>query len=205
MDTLNTLPEIIEKAKLWNQVQGPSFIWNTSFWEAASFIDLSSRGITEQFEKEMTTPYKQMLAEFGQTMAPTKTPTPAPTLHVSYNNEMSFDEANEYCAKRTDPPMQMISIHSAAENEKVKEACGGIGCWLGLEVHDSSHKNWMWTDQSGSLQDYSNWHPGEPNNLRGHEDVAYMAPDGQWADLTNANHQFLAVCSECGGDTGILC
>merc|ERR1712154_365878 len=62
MSTLNTHRSILEKAKLWNQVQGtPSFMWNMSIWQATSFIDLSSRGITEQFEKEMTTPYKQMI------------------------------------------------------------------------------------------------------------------------------------------------
>jgi gliding motility-associated-like protein len=78
----------------------------------------------------------------------------------------------------------LISIQSAAENACIINALntkgyGGI-IWIGFN-DEASEGLFEWYDQSPVT--YTNWAPGEPNNLGGNEDCTQIYPNGQWNDL----------------------
>lgn len=74
----------------------------------------------------------------------------------------------------------LASIGSAAEEGFLATTFGGARFWIGFN-DAASEGTWVWSD--GSPVTYTNWAPGEPNNL-GDEDYAVMNWSGvQWNDL----------------------
>jgi hypothetical protein len=79
----------------------------------------------------------------------------------------------------------LVTISSQAENDWVWQTFSGPdhGLWLGL-TDVAEEGRWVWA--SGEPVTYTNWHPGEPNNL-GDEDYAQLFRDGTWNDTNNHN------------------
>lgn len=104
----------------------------------------------------------------------------------------------------------LVSIQSAAENQCLISALNNMGqsgvIWIGFN-DEQVENNFVWYDQSPVI--YTNWAPGEPNNLNG-ENCTQIYPDGMWNDLdcNTANAQSVIEVSLCpvvdaGADTGI--
>lgn len=75
----------------------------------------------------------------------------------------------------------LVSINDAAEEVYLIDSFGsGESYWIGL-TDVSAEGDYQWTD--GSPYTYTNWAPGEPNNL-GDEDYVAMnwGPSGSWND-----------------------
>ena len=90
-----------------------------------------------------------------------------PDRHVTY------DEAAAFC---TQIGATIASIHSAAENELARTACGGLVCWLGLVEYGgdagtaAASQAWRWQDPPASqaaIPAYTNWAAGAPDNAGG--------------------------------------
>eukprot|EP01046_Picozoa_sp_COSAG06_P030581 COSAG06_NODE_2913_length_6099_cov_4.730500_2_plen_842_part_00 len=103
----------------------------------------------------------------------------------------------------------LASLHSQADQETVHRLRNAHGAttthvWIGFHDRDdeqgSDGSGFKWND--GSATDYSNWHPGEPNQWRGtEEDCTLMygglhAHDGTWNDGSCAS-EFAFVCKVC--------
>ena len=69
MKSLNQRKEIIDKAGVYNLIS-PHKDWMADVMEARSFVNLTKRGMTIQFESAIMDPYEIMLAA--------REPTPAP-------------------------------------------------------------------------------------------------------------------------------
>jgi len=104
----------------------------------------------------------------------------------------------------------LVSIQSAAENQCIIDALNNMGqggvIWIGFN-DEQVENNFEWYDQSPVI--YTNWAPGEPNNLNG-ENCTQIYPDGLWNDLdcNTANAQSVIEVNLCpvvnaGSDTGI--
>ena len=65
--------------------------------------------------------------------------------------------------------------------------------WIGGYL--DSNKKWKWTD--GSTWGYTNWYPGEPNNLGGKQDKLIFNPrgNGKWDD-ENEKLKFSFICQK---------
>ena len=71
----------------------------------------------------------------------------------------------------------IATIHSAAENELARQACGLESCWLGL-VYDPT---WLWQNPPASQTTapaYTNWAAGEPANPGASAHAVMMS--GEW-------------------------
>ena len=89
MSLLNRRTAIIEKAKIYNAIEGS--YWNADVMTAESFLDVSARGLARQFQTAIMKPYEEMLEReqvtpnptskptAKQTQKPTKKPTSKPT------------------------------------------------------------------------------------------------------------------------------
>jgi hypothetical protein len=79
----------------------------------------------------------------------------------------------------------LVTISSQAENDWVWRTFGGPdhGLWIGLSDLVEEGR-WVWAN--GEPVTYTNWDPGEPNNL-GDEDYAQLFRDGTWNDTNNHN------------------
>ena len=84
---------------------------------------------------------------------------------------LNYPEAEAFC---TEIGATIASIHSAAENELARTACGTSMCWLGLEEiggnarTPKASQTWRWVD--GSTATYTNWVGSEPNNYEGKDE-----------------------------------
>jgi len=81
----------------------------------------------------------------------------------------------------------LASITSAEENEQVTRISDGKPVWVGGVRKGSGNgpgaDHWYWSD--GQHWTYTNWHPGEPNNMGGGENRVHLglqAP-GTWNDV----------------------
>lgn len=71
----------------------------------------------------------------------------------------------------------LVSIHSAKENEAAMKASAFQTVWIGLFKDP-----WKWTD--GSSSSFRYWKPNQPNYLQGQDCVAAVFKDlGKWNDL----------------------
>ena len=71
----------------------------------------------------------------------------------------------------------IATIHSAAENELARQACGLESCWLGLVYGPT----WLWQNPPASqavAPAYTNWAAGEPANPGASAHAVMMA--GEW-------------------------
>jgi len=75
----------------------------------------------------------------------------------------TFEDAETFC--QDEFGTHLASIHDATQSSEIY-SLSTEDAWLGLNDRDNEGK-WAWTD--GSDYDYTNWKPGEPNNL-GDED-----------------------------------
>jgi hypothetical protein len=122
----------------------------------------------------------------------------------------SFSQAEDACAKLS---AHVVSIHSAEENDFVRELWGGFrlrsyngglgyAAPLGYDslndaqfigMRKGQDSDWAWSDGSAAA-DYSNWHPGAPNNPQGDAAVAVMTQEGSWDDFGGEFGARFVVC-----------
>ncbi|XP_034409061.1 C-type mannose receptor 2 isoform X2 [Cyclopterus lumpus] len=82
---------------------------------------------------------------------------------------------------------ELISIHSAVENEAVRNVSGSQIVWIGLFKDP-----WKWSD--GSKTSFRYWKPSQPDNLNEQNCAAAIFKDnGQWNDL------------KCSGKRSFVC
>ncbi len=73
----------------------------------------------------------------------------------------------------------LVTIQDANENEFVRELIGQNYIWLGGNDF-VTEGSFVWI--TGEEFVYTNWAPGEPNNVGGVQDYMVMYPSGQWDD-----------------------
>jgi len=91
----------------------------------------------------------------------------------------------------------LTSIHSDNENEFVRNqlAVSLESVWIGLANLENEKAVYQWVD--GSDVSFSNWKPGEPNNLGGSENCTDLNINtGQWNDLDCDLHNRSYVCGK---------
>ena len=110
------------------------------------------------------------------------------TTFVRVPEDLAYAEAEARC---TQIGAAIASIHSAAENELARTACGGLVCWLGLAEMGgdagtaAANQTWLWQDPPASqaaLPAYTNWAAGEPENAGGDQRNAIIDTAGEWQD-----------------------
>jgi hypothetical protein len=81
---------------------------------------------------------------------------------------LSYQAAVSYCVSVGG---EIASIHSDADNEAARDACGETTCWIGLRESGGDagthafEQIWRWPDNSTAGADtYHNWAQGEPKN-----------------------------------------
>jgi len=100
---------------------------------------------------------------------------------------MDWYSGRSYC---TDINSTMVSIHSYAENEFIRnEVCNHL-CWIGL-TDTASEGSFRWID--GTPLDYTNWQTNSPNDYNSDEDMAHIRDTGLW-DNRNAYGKSRVVC-----------
>ena len=102
----------------------------------------------------------------------------AATTFVRVPEDLAYAEAEARC---TQIGAVIASIHSAAENELARTACGNT-CWLGLAETATA---WLWQDPpagQAAVPAYTNWAAGEPDNDGGDQRNAIIDTAGEWHD-----------------------
>ncbi|XP_075063048.1 CD209 antigen-like protein C isoform X2 [Mixophyes fleayi] len=89
-------------------------------------------------------------------------------------NTMTWKEAVDICVTQQ---AQLIILRSKAEMDALLPLFMGQSFWIGLT---SSNNSWRWID--GTDLAFSNWSPGEPNNVSGKELCAEIKSNG-WNDV----------------------
>ena len=93
--------------------------------------------------------------------------------------KLAYAEAEALC---TQIGAAIASIHSAAENELARTACGNT-CWLGLAETATA---WLWQDPpagQAAVPAYTNWAAGEPDNNGALDRLnAIIDTAGEWSD-----------------------
>jgi hypothetical protein len=92
--------------------------------------------------------------------------------YVGVAQPMTWPKARAYCQANF---KELASIHDKASNDYIAQLClsnlaslggvrnGGGACWVG--ANDIKTENTMiWSD--GTSIDFSDWHKGEPNNVK---------------------------------------
>ena len=109
--------------------------------------------------------------------------------------QMTYVDAVAYC---DGVGGEMASIHSEADNEAAREACGNQMCWIGLRESGGDagthafEQTWRWPDNSTAGADtYHNWGQGEPKNK----------DSGYFGDYENQRHAVMN--SGFGQSTGL--
>ena len=105
----------------------------------------------------------------------------AATTFVRVPEDLAYAEAEARC---TQIGAAIASIHSAAENELARTACGNSTCWLGLA--ETTPAAWLWQDPpagQAAVPAYTNWAAGEPDNAGGVDQRnAIIDTAGEWHD-----------------------
>ncbi|GEO03234.1 hypothetical protein AAE02nite_08980 [Adhaeribacter aerolatus] len=86
----------------------------------------------------------------------------------------------------------LATVISAQENEHIRQmlqnASLGVRAWLGgSDAAQEGTWQWVTGPEAGMPFTYSNWTPGEPNNV-GDEDYLMLDVTGQWNDLSNSGN-----------------
>jgi len=107
-----------------------------------------------------------------------------------------FEDANNLCKRLGG---HLVTISNKYENEFVRRIKNGSNSWIGLKQDPgatSPTDGWNWIN--GESLDYTNWNPGEPNdmdNSENHqEDYGEIYNSGYWNDIYD-NYQ-VGVCEK---------
>ena len=97
-------------------------------------------------------------------------------LYTLMNDALSWDAAEQACLAAG---LQLASVKSAEENALLIATAAGNGVWIGGTDKDDEGK-WKWS-LSGTELSYTNWNPGEPNNVLGNEHcLTVIGRPGTW-------------------------
>ncbi|XP_059149107.1 macrophage mannose receptor 1-like [Physella acuta] len=112
----------------------------------------------------------------------------------SYPDGVTFSDASTFCSQKQ---ATLASIANDAENRYIfSQITRGYndGVWIGL--NDQKRENsFEWTDNS--LVTYTNWNPGEPNNVNQEDCVTMLAnANGKWNDATCDSKYKLIACKQ---------
>ena len=96
-----------------------------------------------------------------------------------FEDKVFYHDATVNCANSVPGPVYLASVHSADDNSVLRRLTSESDhVWIGLnDIEDEG--SFQWTD--GSPVDYTNWAPGQPDNLAD-SDCVYLLPDGTWDD-----------------------
>ena len=119
---------------------------------------------------------------------------------------LNYQGAVSYCVSVGG---EIASIHSDADNEAARDACGDDVCWIGLRESGGEkgthafEQIWRWRDNStAGVDSYHNWAPGEPEyNEYSDERHAVMNDPGYYGSgssglwFTTTVYGFVPLCS----------
>ena len=108
--------------------------------------------------------------------------------YFGVNIALNYTSADIYC--QTQFGTHLATVTSAKENNDTRRAAtnGGISTsddiWIGYNDIDNED-TWIWLDGTRTdlyMNQYENWHDGEPNNGIYGQDRAQIYADGTWDD-----------------------
>uniref|UniRef100_A0A4W6E8A3 C-type lectin domain-containing protein n=1 Tax=Lates calcarifer TaxID=8187 RepID=A0A4W6E8A3_LATCA len=103
--------------------------------------------------------------------------------YVLVSMMQTWKEAQAYCRQyHTD----LASVENAEENEALRSLITTGLVWTGLY-----RVPWTWSDKSSS--NFTNWYPGEPDNVNNNQHCVFESALHQWSD------------TECSRKLGFLC
>lgn len=110
--------------------------------------------------------------------------------YMVFKNDGAFNPTSDPCAPYS---LQLVSIHSEAQNNEVYAALRGTfpevnEAWIGLIYQNNQ---WVWRD--GSPLDYTRWSPGEPNGFAREPNGGMWMQNGLWNDEGNALQVFICM------------
>ena len=123
---------------------------------------------------------------FKPTSRPTDRPTERPTDrpvssgprdYVYVSSPMTFDGANAYC--RNTIGTRLATIKTSMDNARADAVCTSK-CYIG--INDRNAEGYF-INPDGVRATYTNWSPGEPNNV-GNEDCVEIYAGGKWNDIS---------------------
>ncbi len=97
----------------------------------------------------------------------------------------TWDQCNAYCPTRY-TSATMLCVNNAAENDWIYSQYGGQNGWIGytdMPPYGGGKGTMQYGWVTGCSSTYTNWYPGEPNNVNNNEDYAHMRGAGNsWND-----------------------
>ncbi|NXJ05511.1 MBL protein, partial [Odontophorus gujanensis] len=109
-------------------------------------------------------------------------------MFVSTGKKHNFETGKSLCAKAGSV---LASPRNEAENTALKDLVNpSKQAYIGISDAQTEGK-FMYL--SGGPLTYSNWRPGEPNNLK-NEDCAVIEESGKWNDLDCSNSNIFIIC-----------
>ncbi|MEY2910907.1 MAG: Poly(beta-D-mannuronate) epimerase 7, partial [Cyanobacteriota bacterium] len=94
----------------------------------------------------------------------------------------------------------LVTINSQNEQNWLFTTFGAEQRWIGF-TDKETEQQFKWI--SGETSSYTNWNPGEPNNVWGNEDYAEILSNGKWNDNTGSYTQrgIIEIKTNNYGDT----
>lgn len=108
--------------------------------------------------------------------SPTSFPTASPQEYIIGDEEMTFEDAEDWCITQGS---HLVSIHSDAEMEEITAICSE-DCWIGGNCVDNGLGSFEYTD--GTVWgNYTNWYFSGPASCI-HDHCVYLYSEGLWKD-----------------------
>jgi len=137
-------------------------------------------------------------AVFDSTAGPNFGSTEGPKFSWFLTTPGTYQAVRQFCVENMG---ELATIHSAQENEAVRNTCKAGGCYIGY-IRDSGSSPWYW--QSGEAVTYSNWRTGEGTSSSETKSII-VVDTGTWGDIGQGQYDYpgvcqrLSVCTNCNG------
>ena len=127
--------------------------------------------------------------------APTSFPTTSPKVYVIGDEEMTFEDAEDWCIALGS---NLVSIHSDAEMSVVTSICSE-DCWIGAHCMDNGDGEFEYTD-GNVWGNYTNWYYSGPSTCI-HDHCVYLYSEGLWRDISCDSYNY-PLCNPVGPTSG---